>query len=262
MAEEIPLAGGDVTEGVVSVGDTVRRPLGDHSPLVHKVLRHLEAVGFEGAPRFLGIDGKGREILTHVDGEVAGRPWPEWVADEERARSVARLARRLDDAMLPLGIPDGAGPVDPDQPGPAPTFIGHRDFTPENTVFRHGRATAFIDFDICGPASRVQEVTNLLLWWGAWMPVPDREPVMQEVDAADRGRAIVRAYGLDKAETAQVVPVARYLAERSWHRMRERALRDGGGWARMWDEGVGDRIRRRQAWLAENADHLAGALLS
>ena len=163
MAEEIPLAGGDVTEGVVRVGDTVRRPLGDHSPLVHKVLRHLEAVGFEGAPRFLGIDGKDREILTHVDGEVVGRPWPEWVADEERARSVARLARRLDDAMLPLGIPDGAGPVDPDQPGPAPTFIGHRDFTPENTVFRHGRATAFIDFDICGPASRVQEVTNLLL---------------------------------------------------------------------------------------------------
>jgi hypothetical protein len=41
---EIPLAGGDVTEGVVRVGDTVRRPVGPHSPLVQwRVLacRHL-----------------------------------------------------------------------------------------------------------------------------------------------------------------------------------------------------------------------------
>lgn len=52
---EIPLVGGDVTEGVVRVGDTVRRPVGSHSPLVHTLLRHLEEVGFPGAPRFLGI---------------------------------------------------------------------------------------------------------------------------------------------------------------------------------------------------------------
>src|SRR5690606_35066274 len=148
MTEEIPLLGGDVTEGVVRVGDTVRRPLGDHSPLVHAVLRHLEAVGFDGAPRLLGIDEKGREVLTFVDGEVAGRPWPEWVADGERACSVARLARRLDDAMLPLGLPDGAEPVDRTGPGPVPTFVGHRDFTPENTVFRDEVAAAVIDFDL------------------------------------------------------------------------------------------------------------------
>ena len=43
---EIPLAGGDVTEGVVRIGDTVRRPAGPHSPLVHALLRHLEAAGF------------------------------------------------------------------------------------------------------------------------------------------------------------------------------------------------------------------------
>jgi len=41
---------------VVRIGDTVRRPVGPHSPLVHALLAHLESVGFEGAPRFLGID--------------------------------------------------------------------------------------------------------------------------------------------------------------------------------------------------------------
>jgi hypothetical protein len=45
---EIPLGGGDVTEGVVRVGDTVRRPVGPHAPLVHAPLAHLESAGFEG----------------------------------------------------------------------------------------------------------------------------------------------------------------------------------------------------------------------
>lgn len=87
---EIALPGGDVTEGVVRVGRTVRRPVGAHSPLVHALLRHLEAAGFHGAPRFLGIDAAGREVLTFVEGEVAGRPRPDWIADEDRLVSVAR----------------------------------------------------------------------------------------------------------------------------------------------------------------------------
>jgi hypothetical protein len=90
---EVPLAGGDVTEGVVRVGDTVRRPAGPHSPLVH-----LESAGFEGAPRFLGIDGAGRAVLSYIDGEVAGRPRPPWIADETRLASVGGLVRAYDDA--------------------------------------------------------------------------------------------------------------------------------------------------------------------
>lgn len=37
---------------------------------VQAVLLHLEAVGFEGAPRFLGVDDEGREILTYIEGDV------------------------------------------------------------------------------------------------------------------------------------------------------------------------------------------------
>jgi hypothetical protein len=88
---EIPLLGGDVTEDVVRVGDTVRRPLKPNSPLIHALLTHLEAVGFTGAPRFLGIDAAGREVLSYIEGEVAGRPRPPWIGDEDRMVSVARL---------------------------------------------------------------------------------------------------------------------------------------------------------------------------
>ena len=102
---EALLPGGDVTDGVVRVGKTVRRPVGPHSRLVHHVLAHLDQVGFPGAPRFLGLDAKGREVLTFVAGEVAGRPWSAWVADEQRIASVARLVRSYDDAVAMLPLP-------------------------------------------------------------------------------------------------------------------------------------------------------------
>lgn len=263
--EETPLPGGDVTEKVVRVGDTVRRPVGEHTPRVHRVLRHLEAVGFDGAPRVLGVDERGREILTFLEGEVAGRPWPTWVADVERGRSVARLLRRLDDAMEPFGLPDGdhVGPRpagSPEPVGPPPTLLGHRDITPENTVFRDGVATALIDFDLVRPSSRVDEVANLLLWWGGWQAPEDRDPAFAGVDVAEHARALVDAYGLAAADRAWVVPVSISTADRSWFSMRDRAQRLGGGWARMWAGGVGDVIARRGDWLRNSADRLVAAL--
>jgi len=48
---EIPLAGGQQTPGVVRIGDTVRRPMGPNAPFDHELLRYLEEVGFDGAPR-------------------------------------------------------------------------------------------------------------------------------------------------------------------------------------------------------------------
>jgi len=73
MSDEIPLLGGWVNVGVVRVGDTVRRPIGPNSPFVHELLDHLERVGFDSAPRFLGIDDLGREIVSFLPGSPAAR---------------------------------------------------------------------------------------------------------------------------------------------------------------------------------------------
>jgi hypothetical protein len=96
MNEEV-LAGGDVNV-VVRVEDTVRRPTGRWSPAVHALLRHFESVGFDGAPRFLGIDDRGREILGYVEGVAALPPVP---ADDE---AVVELAPRPADARRPGGL--------------------------------------------------------------------------------------------------------------------------------------------------------------
>ena len=265
---EIPLAGGDVTEGVVRVGDTVRRPVGPHSPLVHALLTHLELVGFEGAPRFLGTDGSGREVLSYIDGEVAGRPRPPWIADETRLASVGRLVRAYDDAAASFAFPPDVLPdtLSADPPGipPAPAYppelIGHVDITPENVVFRDGRAHALIDFDLAKPATRADEMLNAMLWWAPLSDPRDVDPLLQHVDVPARARILADAYGLSGTDRERVTEVAVLRTRRSWHLMKQRAETHGGGWQRMWDEGVGDVIKRREAWLDRHASTLAAAL--
>ncbi|HEY5016934.1 MAG TPA: phosphotransferase [Streptosporangiaceae bacterium] len=265
---ETPLAGGDVTEGVVRVGDTVRRPLGPHSPLVHALLAHLESAGFEGAPRFLGIDGAGREVLSYLHGEVAGRPRPPWIADESRLASVGRLVRAYDDAAAsfipPPGALAGTQPAEPSwvpaAPAYPPELIGHVDITPENVVFRDGRAYALIDFDLARPATRADEMFNAMMWWAPFADPRDGDPLLEGVDVPRRARILADAYGLSDADRERIVEVAVVRTRRSWYLMKHRAETHGGGWQRMWDDGVGDVIKRREAWLDRHASALTAAL--
>ncbi|WP_336209696.1 phosphotransferase [Nonomuraea sp. LPB2021202275-12-8] len=265
---EVPLMGGDVTEGVVRIGTTVRRPVGPNAPLVHGLLRHLEEVGFRGAPRLLGIDTAGREVLTFVTGEVAGRPRPAWLADEARLASVGRLVRAYDDAAAGFTLPEGVHPSfgvsePPDMPPPPShpaELVGHMDITPDNIVFRDGEAAALIDFDMARPASRVDEVHNALLYWAPLGDPADADPPLRDVDVPRRCRILADAYGMSDIDRSRLVEVAVLRSRRSWFSMRHIAEVQGGGWARMWQEGVGDKIKRREAWLERNASEIEAAL--
>lgn len=122
-----------MTPGIVRVGSTLRRPTTDRSPFVQAVLLHLEARGFEGAPRFLGIDSQGREILTYVEGEVLdGAPV---VISDGRLRTAARLVREFHDATAGTPLAEGG------------EVVCHGDLGHHNTVFRGDAAVALIDWD-------------------------------------------------------------------------------------------------------------------
>ena len=266
--EEIPLLGGDVTEGVVRVGDTVRRMPGRGADYVHALLNHLEAKGFAGAPRYLGMDERGREVLTFVEGEVAARPHPAWVADERRLASLGSLLRAYDDAaqdfVPPPGIAPDPGPPEPPGLPPAPTaepdIVAHLDITPENVVFREGEAYALIDFDLARPATRVDELYNAMLWWAPLNEPADVDPALSTVDPFRRCRILADSYGMSEHDRSLLVEVAILRTRRTWHTMKLRAELEGGGWKRMWDEGVGGIIKRREAWLDRNATALDAAL--
>ena len=135
MAEngEQPLNGGARTSGVVRVGATVRRPRHARSEFVHALLRHLEAAGFTGAPRALGYDEQGREVVTYIEGEVP-RGLPFRLSDA-RLLSATALIHAFHEATATSPLRAGE------------EVVCHGDLGPHNTVFRGDTATAVIDWD-------------------------------------------------------------------------------------------------------------------
>jgi hypothetical protein len=262
--------GGDVTDGVVRVGNTVRRPRGPWSDSVACYLRHLERVGFQAAPRFLGIDSRNRDVLDFIPGEVPGQPVVEpWAATIPVLVAVADLLRRLHEASASFVAPADAFwfgddiqvdlPEDlrPEEPA---DIVTHFDVTPQNMVFRAGSPVGVIDFDLTRPGRRLHNVINTAMWWVPLFPTFDRDPALAACDAPARLRLFVDAYGVDTDERAAMVDTAIRGATRTWYRMRANAERRGGGWARMWADGVGERILRRRAWLEEQRTTLLAAL--
>ena len=135
--EDVPLSGGRMTSGIVRRGERLLRPMGPWSPAVHEYLRHLEAAGFEGSPRVLGIEDNRQvlagEIISH--GDVG--PWntvyrngaPVGFIDWDSAQPVKPLADLADAAwtFLPLAPPEqlieaGFDPL-PDLPARLRMFV-------------------------------------------------------------------------------------------------------------------------------------------
>lgn len=265
-AVEVPLIGGDVTDGIVRVGATVRRVLGPQSAAVHAYLEYLHRAGFHAAPRFLGIDEHGREVLTYIEGEMAGRPLHPWAADEELLVALARLQRRLHDCSVGFVLPDGIewrAPIEIEgvlPPYDAADVVGHNDLTPENIIFVERKPVGIIDFDFAGPTTRILDVVTTLLWWAPLRDPVDCDPLFSNLDAGRRMRLFVDAYELDDTNRRKLLDAVERRQARSWHVMGYRAEHEGGGWARMWNEGVGDAIRRQQVWLRENRKALESAL--
>jgi Ser/Thr protein kinase RdoA (MazF antagonist) len=199
--QEVPLAGG--THGPVTrIGDTVRREARASTPAVHALLRHLERSGFDGAPKALGFDERGREILSFIPGDVVGQrgaePAPAYVRDVATLIDVGRLLRRFHDATVGFTPPSNfqwefqvGAPRDGD-------VVCHNDIGPWNIVFVEGRARAFIDFDTAAPAPREWDIAYALYRFVPF--VPDKVCTLvgwgEPPDRPARTRAFCDAYGL------------------------------------------------------------------
>ena len=262
---EIALAGGDVNVGdnvVVRVGDTVRRPVGPHTPFVHVLLRHFESVGFDGAPRVIGADERGREILSFVAGTAALAPVP---AGEDVIEALGRLIRRMHDAQTGFTPPSDwpRGPLQPPAASPAgDVVVCHNDLFPPNVVLRNGLPAAFVDWDFAGPAPRLYDVASAA---NHWVPLrPDAQAEKWGLAGSARGkrlRLLCDAYGLDNEERLPLLAVVAHRNALAYevHRVRGGVERLPG-WREMWDAGSGDEVLARTAWLEANRADLRRSL--
>ncbi|MEU7002499.1 phosphotransferase [Nonomuraea sp. NPDC046570] len=256
LLREAPLRGGDVTDGVVRVGDTVRRPRSPSAPAVHALLRHLRKAGFEGAPRVLGVDEHGREVLTYVEGTTG---LSRAAVSDEALADLGALLRRFHDATagFPLTRNGWEGGSNDDAPA---EVIGHCDLTPDNVVFRRGRPYALIDFDLARPTTRLFDIVTTIRHWAPIADPVDRDPLQRPLDAGARLRVFCDAYGATAGQRRRLIGLARLRFGQSYELMRARAG-EGGGWGRMWAEGAGERIRRAAAWLDTHEDELYAHLV-
>ena len=149
--KEIPLAGGRVTQGVVRVGDTVRRPVNPRSAFIHSVLLHLEKKGVSGVPQYLGQDEKGRESITFLPG-VCPDDLGEFT--DEQIGAAMEIVRRCHDALLDFPACKEHETV----------TVCHNDLSPCNFLFTEGIPTGLIDWDAAGLGSPLDDLA-----YAAWM---------------------------------------------------------------------------------------------
>ncbi len=250
-----------MTSGIIRRGDRIWRPLGAWSPAVHEYLRHLESVGFDGAPRFIGLEDD-REVLTYLDGEVAADPhWhpghghrlPAYTRSDEALRATARLLRRLHDASVGFAPELTSYRSHPYPPLPG-EIVCHGDLGPWNTVYRAGVPVAFIDWDAACPARPLTDLAD-----AAWAFVP-LAPAQQLTKAgfADpsvmpaRLASFVDAYGL--TDPAAILPELIQCKLTGLDRIRQLAPHPAGAADLL------EHVAREVRWIDATLPALAAAL--
>jgi hypothetical protein len=258
-ATEEQLAGGMGSGGaVVRVGDTVRRPIRPHTAAVDAFLRHLERAGFSGAPRVLGTDELGREVLSYIEGNVGLPPFPAWVGDERLLRSVARLQRALHDASRSFEAPADA--VWGRSGGPetsSDAIVCHNDLCVENVVVRDGEAVAFIDFDFAAPSDPLLDIAIAARHWVPIRDPIDVDPELRGLDSIGRFRIFCDEHALERSRRTAVVAHAAAFLDWALQAMRLRAESGLEAYRRVWASGYPEQNRRSRAWVDRNADALA-----
>lgn len=229
---EEPLIGGAVS-GPVRVGDTVRRPRA--SEAVHRVLEHLERVQFDGAPRLLGADEQGRDILSFVPGTVLVGP----SLDESAIESAARLIRRYHEAVTGLEVDGYQAPIIG-----VGRVVCHNDLAPRNTIFRGGQAVALVDWDFVGMGPPLWDVAHAV-WQFVLSDGPD------SVDPARRLEAFVAAYGLCAADREALLPAVVTRIHSSADGIDRRAALGEPAFARLADLGAPRSMRANADWVAQ-----------
>jgi hypothetical protein len=179
----------------------VIRETGPWGETIHSLLRHLEEVGFDGAPRVVGsgFEPDGRETLSYVEGEVIDpSPWT-----IEGAAAVGVLVRGLHDATASYRPPGDAiwPPWYGRSLGGSARIISHCDIAPWNIVSRERVPAALIDWELAGPVDPLVDLARAV-WLNAKLHGDDdaglagHEGLPPLSDRIAQFRAIVDAYGL------------------------------------------------------------------
>lgn len=184
--DEISLVGG---RSKVTMRDgVVYREAAPWSKATMALLRHLEAEGFEHAPRVVGegFDARGRETLTFVEGE-SPHPYP-WTGDA--LPTVGNILKKLHKTSASFVAPTDKvwRPWFGRNMG-MPSVIGHCDTGAWNIIAREGSPVALIDWEEAGPVDPLVELAQAC-WLNALLFDDDLAEKLGLGSAEARGRQV------------------------------------------------------------------------
>jgi aminoglycoside phosphotransferase (APT) family kinase protein len=248
MADERTLPGGFINEVVLKDG-SVRRPVGPHSAFVHRLLQHFERHGWNGAPRLLGIDEDGREMLGYIEGHVAiEQNRSAYAESDESLARLATMVREFHDLTA----------ADPALCGGAET-VCHNDLAPKNTVYADASdgapPVAFLDWDGAAPGERIHDVAHL-----CWEYLRLGTPVTDLAETARRMRLVSDAYGLDRDRRGRLAETVPWWQERCWRGIEAGAAAGDPAMVRLRELGAPVWMREDHRWVTEHRAALEAAL--
>ncbi len=258
MSEEgAEITGLGAMNRVWRVEGTIRRTRGPWSDSTAALLRHLEARGFTAAPRLLGVDELGRDVLSVVPGEpVAG------LAGDGQLVQVARLLRAFHDATADF-VPPADSRWRVAGRAPVPDGIVHRDVAPWNLLERDGAIAGLVDWDLAGPGRLIEDFAYMA-WHFAPLhdePTGDSAPPPPPTDRPRRLRLLSDSYGLPSADRRVLVAEVAAMQVRQAAQVADDALMGDPASARLWSSGrFTEATGRSLQWLSRHRDSLSHAL--
>ncbi|MGP9845296.1 phosphotransferase [Brachybacterium sp. 107] len=246
---ELALDGGNATEGVVRVGDTVRKPWEPTTPAVQELMRTVAAAGID-VPEPRGRDDRGRQIQEFVPGSLALHSPPLTLAELGR---VGALIRAIHDACEGF-MPSAPAPWEPllPMPGGETDLVCHGDLTPWNLIL--GERWVFIDWDGAAPSTRLWD----LAYSAQAFTLNDASAEPEE--SAVRLAALVDGYGAGEELRAALPRAMAERTEAMFELLRSSNIADRDPWGSMFTQGHGEHWRRAADYVAEHQARWASAL--
>lgn len=259
---EVELVGRGRMNRVWRVGDTVRRSRGPWSDTTAALLTHLERRGFAAAPRHLGVDDRGRDILSLLPGTPLGV-----LRGDGQLEEVGHLLRDLHaatadfvppvDSLWRTSASTTASPV-----GPGVQVI-HRDVAPWNLLEVDGHLTGLVDWDLAGPGRPIEDLA-----YAAWHFVPLHAESMADgttgppdEDRPRRLRVLGDAYGLTAPARSAFLGEVAGMQVRQAAAVSVDAHHGDPATRELWDDGrFTEATARSLQWLAAHRERLQAAL--
>ena len=205
-AEQI-LEGGNATDGVVRIGQTVRKRWTGSTSHVLEFMAAVRSAGVD-VPAVLGRDEQVRQITEFVPGGLALESAPLTHAELARVGAMIRAIHNASETFIPSHNAKWAGVI----PAPGDEPVCHNDLAPWNLIV--GDRWVFNDWDAAAPSTRLWDLAY------AAQAFTLSDTTLAPEQAAQNLAAFIGGYGADQVLREQLPEAMCRRAAAMYHSSR------------------------------------------